>query len=284
MAIQLVVADIQCPPDVETRLLKLVRTNGGRYAAPANMKESVIFSVFTNITFEPLALNNRGTSVGVQFDAPPGKARSPQVATRVAYWEQVSKKRLMQGGLVALIWKDVVSGSLDVYIGTVASSPKDLVDSCQQSDSRVSLRVSFFDTTAELRIVRALQTRGSHLQGTQILIEAPVFFEGIRPFLEALKKNPELLPFSQYLCHQSEEELKNVVVAPPGYSLTPGFAFELKDLFPPEAGVETLALKPDDATSIEWAKLELTRASRLDPSQADAVVDSLTREVCLIQG
>ncbi|CAE7233886.1 unnamed protein product [Rhizoctonia solani] len=288
MAIQFVVSDIQSPPETETRLSKILKDNGGRYSAQSNNQDSVIFSVFTNVSFEgganaePLELNNRGSSVGIQFDTPPGKARSKQAATREAYWEQVSKKRLMQGGLVALVWQGI-SGELDIYIGTVASHPGALKESARKSEDRVSLRVSFFDTAAELRIIRALQTRGYN--GTQLLIEAPVFFEGIRPFLEALQNNRGVLPFSQYICHRTEEEIRSAMV-PPSYASTPGFAFELNGLFFPEANVQTLALRPNDATSIEWAKQELSRqgASRLDPSQADAVVDSLTQEVCLIQG
>ncbi|KAJ1302896.1 hypothetical protein OPQ81_003195 [Rhizoctonia solani] len=275
------------PPETETKLSQLLKANGGRYSAQVNNQDSVIFSVFTNVSFEggtnsePLELNNRGASVGIQFDAPPGKARSKQAAAREAYWEQVSKRRLMQGGLVALVWQ-AVDGKLDIYVGTVASNPAALKESARKSEDRVSLRVSFFDTAAELRIIRALQTRGHH--GTLLLIEAPVFFEGIRPFLEALQNNRGLLPFSQHICHRSEEEIKNTVVPPPSYALTPGFAFELKDLFNEDLNVQTLALKPNDSLSIDWARQELTRASRLDPSQADAVVDSLTREVCLIQG
>ncbi|KAJ1300335.1 hypothetical protein OPQ81_005156 [Rhizoctonia solani] len=269
MAIQHIVADLRSSPETETKLSQLLKANGGRYSAQVNNQDSVIFSVFTNVSFEggtnsePLELNNRGASVGIQFDAPPGKARSKQAAAREAYWEQVSKRRLMQGGLVALVWQ-AVDGKLDIYIGTVASNPAALKESARKSEDRVSLRVSFFDTAAELRIIRALQTRGHH--GTLLLIEAPVFFEGIRPFLEALQNNRGLLPPT------------------PSYALTPGFAFELKDLFNEDLNVQTLALKPNDSLSIDWARQELTRASRLDPSQADAVVDSLTREVCLVQG
>ncbi|KAF8599525.1 P-loop containing nucleoside triphosphate hydrolase protein, partial [Ceratobasidium sp. AG-I] len=282
MAVQLVVSDLSKPDSASTNLSKIIKAGGGRYSAPANAQESVIFSVFTNATFEPLVLNNRGTSVGVAFDAPPGQARSKQAATRAAYWEQVAKKRLMQGGLVALIWKDP-HGVLDVYIGTISSSPRDLSDLARRSEDRVSLRVSFFDTAAELRIVAALQSRRENV-GTRVLIEAPIFYEGIRPFLEALQTNPGYLPFSRYLCHQSDEELKRTQIMPPVYSLTPGFTFELKDLFPATAGVDSLTLRTGDAASVALARSTLIRGSRLDPSQADAIVDSLTREVSLIQG
>ncbi|KAG1787807.1 aconitase C-terminal domain-containing protein [Suillus variegatus] len=64
----------------------------------------------------------------------------------------------------------------------------------------------------------------------------------------------------------------------------PGFAFNLSCLFPDKTDVEDLTLSATDNQSIENARAELRRGSRLDPSQADAVVDALTREVSLIQG
>ncbi|CAE6531432.1 unnamed protein product [Rhizoctonia solani] len=282
MATQLIVSNLQKPSGATTELSKLIQAGGGRYRAPANAQESVMFSVFPNVTFQPLTLGNRGTSVGVEFDAPPGKARDKQVQSRVEYWEQVSKKRLMLGGLVALIWKDQ-TGTVDIYVGTVASSPRDLAEAAKKSKERIALRVSFFDTAAELRIVQSLQNRREN-RGTQVLIEAPVFYEGIRPFLEGLKVDPERLPFAQYLVHQSDTELRQTMIAAPLYSRIPGFSFELKDLFPNSAGVQTLRMITTNADSVTNARAQLVRHSRLDPSQADAVVDSLTREVSLIQG
>ncbi|CAE6419735.1 unnamed protein product [Rhizoctonia solani] len=280
MATQLIMSDLRKPDDATTILSKLIKDGGGRYRAPANTQESVIFSVFPNVTFQPLSLNNRGTSVGIEFDTPPGKARDKQTQPRVEYWEQVSKKRLMLGGLVALVWKDL-TGSVDIYVGTVASTPRDLAEAAKKSKDRIALRVSFFDAAAELRIVQSLQNRQNH--GTKILIEAPVFYEGIRPFLEALKADPARLPFAQYLVHQSEIELQQTMIAAPLYSRTPGFSFELKNLFSSSAGVPTLRMSTTNPDSVANARNRL-RNSRLDPSQAEAVIDSLTREVSLIQG
>ncbi|KAJ1300333.1 hypothetical protein OPQ81_005154 [Rhizoctonia solani] len=266
MATQLIMSDLQKPDKATTMLSKLIEAGGGRYRAPANAQESVIFSVFPNLTFQPLALNTRGTSVGIEFDTPPGKAREKQVQSRVEYWEQVSKKRLMLGGLVALVWKDP-SGTVDIYVGTVASTPRDLAEAAKR---------------ARLELPFSLQNRRENT-GTKVLIEAPVFYEGIRPFLEALKADPERLPFAQYLVHQSEAELRQTVIAPPLYSRTPGFSFELNHLFPVSAGVQTLRMVTTNSNSVADARARLQR-SRLDPSQAEAVVDSLTREVSLIQG
>ncbi|KAG8710131.1 hypothetical protein FRC09_000287, partial [Ceratobasidium sp. 395] len=206
-AIQLVVTDLRKYPTSETLLWRIIEAGGGRYAAPANVQESMIFSVFTNVTFEPLATYSRGASVGVVFDAPPGKARSEQAATRAGYWEQVAKRRLIQGGLVALVWKDS-SDRLDIYLGTVASSPRDILESTRSNEDRVSLRVSFFDTSVESRIVHALQNHGA-TPDIRVLVEAPARFESIHPFREALKLNPEFLPFSRHICRQSSEEVSN---------------------------------------------------------------------------
>ncbi|KAG8722965.1 hypothetical protein FRC11_002612, partial [Ceratobasidium sp. 423] len=74
-----------------------------------------------------------------------------------------------------------------------------------------------------------------------------------------------------------------MTINPPLYSRVPGFSFELKDLFAPEAGVESLRLTTRDPDSVANVRARLAH-SCLDPSQAEAVVDSLTREVALIQG
>ncbi|KEP47695.1 NFX1-type zinc finger protein [Rhizoctonia solani 123E] len=284
LAVQLINEDMKKAKSGNTTLSKLLTAKGGRYASPEKSRESVIFSVFTGVTFKPLALSNRGISAGIEFDTPPGKARSDRPGVRAEYWEQVSKKRLMQDGLVALIWRDHV-GKVDIYVGTVASSGRDLVDGSKapHGKERASIRVSFFDATTNLRIVQALQNRRTS-SDTRLLIEAPVFYEAYRPFLEALKREPELLPFGDYLKLQSKDELSRTTINPPLYSHTPGFSFELKDLFKPEAGVQSFKLNTRDPVSVANARARLARTSRLDPSQADAVVDSLTREVALIQG
>ncbi|CAE6511820.1 unnamed protein product, partial [Rhizoctonia solani] len=242
LAVYLVVEDLKKPKTYATTLSELLAAKGGRYTVPATAQESIMFSVFTRVTFKPLQLNNRGISAGIEFDTPPGKARSGKPEVRAEYWEQVSKKRLMQDGLVALIWQDHV-GNVDVYVGTVANSDKDLVDESRGPDGqdRVSIRVSFFDTKANIRIVQALQSRRAN-NDTRVLIEASIFYEGIRPFLEALKREPELLPFGQYFRLQSKDEFARTTISPPLYSRTPGFSFELKDLFPPEAAVPSFKL------------------------------------------
>ncbi|KAG8690476.1 hypothetical protein FRC11_011354, partial [Ceratobasidium sp. 423] len=284
LAVHLIIEDLKKLKSGTTPLSKLLDSRGGRYAAPATAQEYIIFSVYTGISFQPLELSNRGMYVGIGFDAPPGRARHEQSGVRANYWEQVSNRRLMQDGLIILIWK-TPKGKVDIYVGTVASSAHDLVE-CAKTEGgrhRVSIRVSFFDAKANIRIVKTLQNQHDS-NDICVLIEAPVFYEGIRPFLEALKRDPESFQFARYLSLQSQEELSRIIIDPPLYSRIPGFSFELKYLFPPEAGIESLRLTSQDPDSVANARAQLIRASRLDPGQAEAVVDSLTREVALVQG
>ncbi|KAG8730710.1 hypothetical protein FRC11_006011, partial [Ceratobasidium sp. 423] len=282
-AVQLVVDDLRKSRSGISVLLPKINTRTGLYIGPVNARESVRFLVFTGVAFQSLELNRRGVSAGIEFDTPHGKAKSSSPAVRAGFWMQLSSKKLMQDGLVALIWR-TPKGKVDVYVGTVTSASQDLVRCARRpaGQDRVSIHVSFFDEQANIRIMKSLQShRGNN--DTCVLIEAPVFYEGLRPFLEGLKREPESLPFAEYLKLQSRDELSRMTIHPPLYSRAPGFSFELKDLFPPEAGVESLRLTTRDPDSVANVRARLVD-SRLDPSQAEAVVDTLTREVALIQG
>ena len=109
-------------------------------------------------------------------------------------------------------------------------------------------------------------------------------FASVRPFLEALRVEPTSIPFSRYLGHHPPNTLSNIRVEPPAYAKVPDFIFQLSSLFPTAEGVENLELCVTDEESIRVAREELRTRSRLDPSQGDAVIDALTREVALIQG
>ncbi len=117
-----------------------------------------------------------------------------------------------------------------------------------------------------------------------ILVESAVMFESIRPFLEALKREPESFPFKKYLVHPDSGSIREIVIDAPRYSTLPGFSFTLDCLVGREEGEEPLRLRATDASSVGAARSQLKARSCLDDSQVDALVDSLTREVALIQG
>ncbi|KAF7983780.1 hypothetical protein HWV62_18992 [Athelia sp. TMB] len=274
-SIRLVLDDLKSPTRKKNKLSGIIKQCGGKYRG-----DQALFNVYTNIAFGPLVPDRRGITVGIVFDAPPGRPRSKHVKDRVAFWES---KNLVSGGLVALVWKS--GDEYAVHLGITASSSRDLSDAAtKMKDNRMLVRVAFFDPAVELRIMQRLKRPELDRHDTKILVEAPVLFEAIRPFLEALKVSPEAIPFDRYLVLRPPRYFESFVIRPPAYAQTPGFSLQLGSLFPPGSGVTNLRLSVDDPTSVANARAQLRLRSRLDPSQADAVVDTLTREISLIQG
>lgn len=279
-AVQLVHDDFKTQLRKKTKLAELLKSKGGKYRGQADTQDSLMFNVYTGVDFESLVPDWRGISASIIIDTPPGRARSNNSRMRTSFWE--GGKRLSQGGLIALVWQS--GNDISVHLGVIANSLRDLTEHAKRDPDRVKLRIVFFDTNLELRILQELRNPLMSGQNTKLLVESSVMFEAIRPFLEALKGEPELVPFSRYLVHRPPGFLNTCKVDPPRYSTMPDFAFNLSCLFPDKTDVEDLTLSVTDPQSIENARAELRRGSRLDPSQADAVVDALTREVSLIQG
>ncbi|KAG8980485.1 hypothetical protein FRC05_006118 [Tulasnella sp. 425] len=281
-----VLHDLEQPSKPKTQLDVILAKSGGLYKANSSGWDSVMFSMYTGVNFESMECDvRRGLAVDLTFDTPQGPAQDESPVKRAMYWESVGKKRLMQGGLLGLLWIPPNSSTQGIrfYLGTVTSNLDDLRRSAKQSADRLSLKVSFFDAEPELRILNALQQRRPSDEGTKLLIEAPIMFESIRPFLDTLKSRPPAsIPFSRYIAHHDSGDLSSVTIDPPAY-VTPRFAFKLDCLFDWKHPIK-LSLRPHDELSVQHAREMLRAKSRLDPSQADAMVNVLTSEVSLIQG
>ncbi|TCD60036.1 hypothetical protein EIP91_010850, partial [Steccherinum ochraceum] len=281
-SIQAVLDDLSSPAGKRpTQLAEVLKKKGGRYRGQAHGGDTLLFNMYSGANFENITPDWRGLSVSVSIDTPPGRARSPQTRARQSFWEGMSGKRLMSGGLVALIWQR--GEEVNVHLGVISSSLRDLVDSSKHNANRITIRINFFDPSVELRILQDLHTPSESRSGLKLLVEATVMYESIRPFLEAIRVEPTTIPFTKYIVHQTDEALRNTLIDPPRYSRLRGFTFELSSLFP-DGSVESLKLRTDDADSIANARQQLKQNSRLDLSQADSVVDALTRELTLIQG
>lgn len=259
-------------------LASIITKQGGRYRGQLDYNDTVMFSVYTNVRFGNITTDRRGLASTLIFDTPPGAARNSAASQRAAFWERMGSKRLMPGGLVALVWRTPRSTS--IYLGIVASPAKDLVASARASAKDLTIRVAFFDPAVEIRILEWYQRAGDALNETRVLVEAPVMYEAVRPFLEALKAEPTSIPFSKYLVLR-EGSLSSIPVDPPQYTTSPRFEWDLSPLLPEGPAFR---LNVQDAASVTNARELLRNQSTLDPSQAEAVVDSLTREVSLIQG
>ncbi|KAG8911359.1 hypothetical protein FRC01_005756, partial [Tulasnella sp. 417] len=281
-----VLHDLRQPSTTKTQLDAIFVKYGGLYKANHSGSDSVMFSIYTGVNFQNMEFDGaRGLAVELSFDTPEGPASDPSPAKRDIHWESAGKRRLMHGGLLGLVWVPPSSSTQGIrfYLGTVTSHLEDLRYSAKQSAETLALRVSFFDPEVDFRILSALQQRRPSEEGTKFLIEAPIMFESIRPFLETLKSRPPTsIPFSRYIAHRDDGDLSSVTIQPPAYA-TPRFAFKLDCLFDCAPPVD-LSLRPHDKLSVQTAREVLKARSRLDPSQADAMINALTSEVALIQG
>lgn len=262
-----------------TMLERLLRAGGGAYRTTG--RDGVFFHLYTQVTFTAAHAERRNFSVGLRVAAPPGNSRSSKASTRADFWEH--SRRLSNGNLVALVLLNV-KDQLCIFLGTIVSTGSDIAESAKASAEQIEVRVSFFDPEVELDSLRGekvSETEGSKYK-FGVLVDNSILFESMRPFLDTLKKiEPTSIPFGSHIV--SEENLAHTVIEPPVYARVPNFQFKIKSLFPPgTAGVEYLDAQ--SPTSIQQARDSLRQHSTLDISQADAVVDALTREVCLIQG
>ena len=265
----------------KTRLEQLIENNGGSYRTSG--LDSVLFQVYTNVELvaAPPQAQPRGIAVELALDAPPGgAARDEDWKKREAYWEH--SRQLQSLSLVALVVVSLMpTRDVRVYLGVIASRPEEIAESAKADPARICVRVRFFDGAFEFTALggERISTRG----GFAFLVDNKVMYESVRPFLHKLQTTePTEIPFARYIAPAGSPQ--GVAVDPPRYALTPGFKFDLGCLAKP--GLSNMISNMDVVRPLaaERARLQLKRYSILDPSQVDAVVDTLTREVSLIQG
>jgi hypothetical protein len=259
-----------------TELEKLLEKGGGLFRSSG--KNSVIFTVYTEVHYAQLSTRPQGFAIGLQIRCPPGPGRDPDRKKRVDYWEHAGSKKLASGSLVALVL--VSRGSFKAYLANLVSSAEDIAESAKHSEDFIQVRATFFDPEVE---IEALKKEKITIDANTfaILIDNGVMFESIRPFLKTLSTTDSTsIPFSKYICAQVP--LNNIEVQPPKYSTAPGFRFKLQSVA--KEGQRIDPLDVNNPASVARARTQLQQFSILDPSQADSVVDSLIREVSLIQG
>ncbi|KAI0071801.1 hypothetical protein K474DRAFT_1630013 [Panus rudis PR-1116 ss-1] len=257
-----------------SKLQAIIAKQGGVYKTSGF--DSVFFQVYTNIEFADVRTERQQVTVGLVVDAPAGAARDSDRKKRVEYWEH--SKRLQSGSLVALVI--VTRGSPTVYLGAITSFGKDIAESAKASDTRIHVRVSFFDSAVDFKALRREKLTFDKLTFA-FLVDNSVMYESIRPFLNQLQTiEPNDIPFTQYISHDGPLDV--VPVQPPKYALAPGFSFNLQCVA--RQGRRISPLNVNRPTTIADAKYSMKHASVLDPSQADAVIRTLTQEVSLIQG
>ena len=260
----------------QTELDKVLAKGGGLYRSSG--KNSVIFTVYTDVHYARLGAGPRGFSIGLIIRSPPGGARDPEPKKRADYWKYAGSKRLTSGSLVALVL--VSRGSSKAYLANLVSSVEEIAQSAQHSAEYVQIKARFFDPEVEIEALKKEKITVD-TNTFALLIDNGVMFESVRPFLKTLNAiDSTSVPFGRYICAQ--DSLQNIDVRPPRYATTPGFRFELQSMKNTDRTIDPLDV--NNPESIARARAQLQQFSVLDPSQADSIVDCLTREVSLIQG
>ena len=260
----------------QTELERVMLRGGGLYRSSG--KNSVIFSLYTGVQYAQLSTRSQGFVIGLNVQCPPGPGRDPESKKRVEHWKYAGSKKLTAGSLVALVL--VSRGSFKAYLANLVSSVDDVVESAKRSEEYIQVKAKFFDPEVEIEALRKEKITVD-ANTFAILIDNGVMFESVRPFLKTLSNiDSTSIPFNRYICAQ--DPLNNVVIHPPRYATAPGFRFELQSVARPGERIDPLDV--NNPASIARARTQLQELSVLDPSQADSVVDSLTREVSLIQG
>ncbi|KAF9780977.1 hypothetical protein BJ322DRAFT_1011491 [Thelephora terrestris] len=259
-----------------TELEKIMEKGGGLYRSSGS--RSVIFTVYTGVHYAGLDTGSRGFSIGLTLRCPPGPGRDPDSKKRSDYWQHAGSKRLTSGTLVALVL--VSRGSSKAYLANLVSSAEDIAKSSLRSADYIHVNAAFFDPEVEIEALR--EERITIDTSTfALLIDNGVMFESVRPFLKTLSDiDSSSIPFSRYICAQ--DTLKDFAVRPPKYATAPKFRFQLQSVAAADHKIDPLDV--NNPASVTRARAQLRQFSVLDPSQADSVVDALTREVSLIQG
>jgi len=257
-----------------TTLEKLLASKGGAYRTSGI--NSVFFYLYTGARFAPVKAERRNFTVGLLLDAPPGGARDKNGKKRAEYWD--NSKRLQRGSLVALTL--ISPGRFQVFLGTTISTGSDIGESAKADANTIHLRISFFDAEIELMALRG-RSITNNLSTYAVLLDNSIMFEAIQPFLRTLQEvEPTSIPFADTISHSGS--LDSLQVEPPRYARVPRFRYNLQCLA--RSGLNIPNLDVNDETSVALARQHLVRSSELDPSQADALIGTLRREVSLIQG
>lgn len=192
------------------------------------------------------------------------------------------RKRLTRGSLVGLLSQAGTDSLGQIFLGIVSEEPMSTSDK-----DREVLVISFFDSAVYLQAIRQLSaqhTSNAHGQ-SMIFFEVQGFIlDTLRPFLESLQRlEPSGIPFAKYLSAVPGPTAPTRI-DPPLFARHPNFKYDLAPLLREDERAGRLLLDVLDADSTADARALLSTSSKLDPSQAEAMVDCLTREVAIVEG
>ncbi|CAG8518815.1 4362_t:CDS:10 [Funneliformis mosseae] len=256
--------------------------------------------VYTNIQFVGVTCDRKkGFAYTLRF-TPPKNRYTNSERDRIAYWEK--SKRLLNGSLITLLLPNPDAGrnhdEFDndetskrnsdkylVFFGVVASrNERNLAKHADYADICINFTDLLIYPIALSEISNPQTVTDRTLEQRFMVESTGVYFEAYYHILKTLQStNPSSLPFEKYFAPNIDDlhESINFEVEPPMYTRAPGFEFDLSILCDKQ---QTLKLNVGDTGSYDEVAKKVNEYSKLDETQAKALISALTREIALIEG
>ncbi|CAG8442461.1 13677_t:CDS:10 [Ambispora gerdemannii] len=243
--------------------------------------------VYNNVQFTDIIVDRRrGFSTRVSFSAPNIKG-SKSKKERIEYWSKA--KRLMNGSLVCLLWP-IATKSNDndnkithkLFFGTVVNRDEERL---AKDENWIEIDINFIDHSVYPIALADIAKRGySNLNidaGKYIVESTGVYLESYYHVLKRLQStNPSEFPFERYLTPSESHQ----VISPPLYARAPQHEFILSRTKKCKHVPNQISLKVNEPNSQQLCMKQLKEAGHVDETQAKAIVESLSREIALIEG
>ncbi|KAG0019054.1 hypothetical protein BGZ82_000269 [Podila clonocystis] len=237
--------------------------------------------------FSAITDKNAGGNIEIGFSQPPqilGAAKGQ----RTEFWER-SKNRIMLDGLICLVSRDAgqvggekAASKAKVQMVLAVIARRD-TESLVKDKKVARVSINLADPLQYLQLMNSASETSSK---RWFLVESPAtYFESYRPILKTLQNRiPATMPFGKYLAPTAEELDKvkktTINVDLPIYSRAPTFQYDLSVLL----NGRECRLDVNNTSSIKHAIETLQNYSTMDGTQANALVETLCREVALIHG
>ncbi|RGB42061.1 AAA domain-containing protein [Rhizophagus diaphanus] len=270
--------------------LENVLNRGGKYTYNKGANDNGDLQVYANIEFANVGCDRwNGLFCTLKFIPTHNSTNIKKIRE---YWR--NSKRLKPGNLVALLLPNPKSerdfNLYSIYFGVIMSRD-DMTE-----DERIRIHINFNDLSIypialnEISKLRNSTTKNNSKNSNEVKIymveSTNIYYEAYRHVLTTLQTTkPSSLPFKQYLAPEldfcSESTHVNVVnVNPPKYTRAPGFQFDLSALCDNK---QNLTLNVANKHTYDDVAKKINAYSRLDESQAKALISALTREIALIE-
>ncbi|PKC70238.1 hypothetical protein RhiirA1_502071 [Rhizophagus irregularis] len=287
---------------LSNELENVLYKNKGKFTYDKGMNhDNGDLNVYTDIQFAGVGCDRKNGLICTLKFAPFNNSTNAKRGS--GNWK--NSKRLLPGNLIALLLpnpnskqaqsisdNNISMSNFDLYstyFGIIMSRDEVM------EDERIRIYINFHDPSIysialnELRNpIKENNSKNSYKVKSYMVESTNIYYEAYCHVLKILQTtNPTSLPFKRYLApaldHHLESACMNVEIKPPKYTIAPGFQFDLSVLCSNNKQ-QNLKLNVTNTNTYDEVAQKINEYSKLDESQAKALVSALTREIALIEG